>query len=334
MSAIFARLFSRRTKKKAPDSLGPVGGGVTIRISSSATARPGRLPSDSLKPGPNNLQPQEEAPAGETKVAARGVSASAPGSSAVKGMPSEVARSDLAVPNSLREENPMPVSAESQIPLGRQSGPAERTILSSRRVALAEAHDYLSKVQDKINKLAEEFASGSVNRLQFQELYAHYQREKQAVETWMENAAGSEDWHAAGLEGRSILIRRQHTAHVLGYAIYENESGMPLRTIGKFEMDPEMFVPMLSSYRSATKEIFGGGMRSTQIEGGQWLCFVAGDFTTLMALFSNEPAGKQLQTLEEVHRLFERANRYLLRRQPVDAEALVLPHMFYLEAAH
>ena len=225
----------------------------------------------------------------------------------------------------------MPSSAPFQVPLGRDEA-AGRTILSNRSAALVAARDYLEKLQAKINKLAEEFASGSVNRVQFQELYAHYQREKQAVEAWMENTASSADWRGAALDGQSIMIRRQHVARVTGYAIYENETGMPLRTIGKFEIDPEMVVPMLSSYRSATKEIFGAGMRSTLIEGGQWLCFVAGDFTTLMALFSNEPAGKQLQTLEEIHRLFERANRYLLRRQPVDAEALVLPHMFYLEA--
>jgi len=228
----------------------------------------------------------------------------------------------------------MPISVPSQIPSGKPGEPAERTILSSRSAALAGARDYLEKIQVKVNKLAEEFATGSVNRLQFQELYAHYQREKQAVETWMENAVGSEDWHAKALEGKSILIRQQHAARVLGYAIYESETGMPLQTIGKFEIDPEIVVPMLSSYRSATKEIFGAGMRSTLIEGGQWLCFVTGDLTTLMALFSNEPAAKQLQTLEEIHRLFERANRYLLHRQPVDAEALVLPHMFYLDAPH
>lgn len=300
MSSILQRLFPKRSQKKSPDPVRPTAEAVTIRIPSATIALPGV--------------------SRQAKTA--------------EGMLREETGPDSSASDSLRGEDPMPISVLSQIPLGKSGQPAEPTILSSRSAALAGARDYLEKVQIKINKLAEEFASGSVNRLQFQELYAHYQQEKQAVETWMENAAGSEGWHAEALEGKSILIRRQHTARVLGYAIYENESGMPLRTIGKFEIDPEMVVPMLSSYRSATKEIFGAGMRSTLIEGGQWLCFVTGDFSTLMALFSNEPAGKQLQTLEEIHRLFERANRYLLHRQPVDAEALVLPHMFYLDAPH
>jgi hypothetical protein len=105
---------------------------------------------------------------------------------------------------------------------------------------------------------------------------------------------------------------------------------MPLNTIGQFELDPELVVPMLSSYRAATREIFGAGMRSSQIEGGRWLCFVPGEFTTLMALFSTSPASRQLDSLEELHKLFERANRNLLGVGLVDPNELVFPHAFFL----
>jgi hypothetical protein len=87
---------------------------------------------------------------------------------------------------------------------------------------------------------------------------------------------------------------------------------------------------MLSSYRAATREIFGAGMRSSQIEGGKWLCFVPGKFTTLMALFSITPSARQMVTLEELHRLFERANRNLLDRTMIDPSELVFPHTYFL----
>jgi hypothetical protein len=193
-----------------------------------------------------------------------------------------------------------------------------------------QAQVYLERVQSKINKLAEEFAAGTINRSQFQELYDHYRREQQTVRRWLEIAPGSDAWKEATTEGKSVIIRADHVAKVLGYAVYENTSGMPLNTIGQFEVAPELVVPMLSSYRAATREIFGAGMRSSEIEGGRWLCFVPGEYTTLMALFSTSPASRQLESLEDLHRLFEKANRNLLSGGWVDPNELVFPHAYFL----
>ena len=189
---------------------------------------------------------------------------------------------------------------------------------------------YLQRVQAKINRLAEEFAAGTINQAQFQELFDHYRREQQTVKRWIQVAPESDAWKEATTEGKSVIIRAGHEARVLGSAIYENDSGMPLNTIGQFELEPVLVVPMLSSYRAATREIFGAGMRSSQIEGGRWLCFVPGEFTTLMALFSTSPASRQMESLEDLHRLFERANRNLLGGGLVDPNDLVFPHAFFL----
>lgn len=198
----------------------------------------------------------------------------------------------------------------------------------------AQARDYLARIQTKVNRLAEEFAAGSINRSQFHELFEHYQRERRTIETWLESAPHTDEWKKASTEGRSVIIRQRHTSSVLGYAVYENDSGMPLNTIGQFEIDPALMVPMLHSYRSATREIFGASMQSTQIEGGRWVCFVAGAYTTLMALFSTEPAAQQLRSLDELHRLFEQANGPLLQSATVHPEALVFPHAHFLGQTH
>lgn len=189
-----------------------------------------------------------------------------------------------------------------------------------------DAHEYLNRVKLKISKLAEEFASGAINREQFHELYEHYQEEVRKIETWIDLAPYSDAWQEARKEGKSILIRKQHMARVLGYAIYQNESGIPISTIGEFLLDPSLIVPMLSSYRSAAQEIFGAGMRSSQIENGQWLCFVPGETTTLIALFSTEPASKQLDSIREIHKVFEHANCHILGQQVIDPNLLVFPH--------
>jgi hypothetical protein len=49
-----------------------------------------------------------------------------------------------------------------------------------------------------------------------------------------------------------------------------------------------------------------------------------------MALFSTDPAPQQLESIEELHGLFERANRTLLSNQPIDPDELVFPHKFFL----
>jgi hypothetical protein len=193
-----------------------------------------------------------------------------------------------------------------------------------------EAQSYLRRVRTKLDRLAEDFNKGSINRAQFRHLYAHYQREIRTVEGMMEIWPDSETWKGAVTEGQSVIIRQQHVARAEGYAIFENSSGMPVSTLGRFELDPALLVPMLSSYRAATKEIFGSGTRSTEIEDGRWLCFVPGTFTTMLSVFSNEPAAKQLAYLEELHRHFEQANHRHLAEPPLNASDLIFPHQYFL----
>jgi hypothetical protein len=193
-----------------------------------------------------------------------------------------------------------------------------------------EALAYLEKVQAKVRKLAADFNAGTINRAQFRDLYAHYQHQIQGIEKILETAPASDDWKGAMAEGRSMLIRRQHSPRAQGYAIFENDSGMPFGTLGRFELDPALVVPMLSSYRAAAKEAFGAGTRSTEMDDGRWLCFVPGEFTTMLAVFTAEPAGKQLQFLEELHRHFEQANRRHLAHPPLDPSKLLYPHEYYL----
>jgi hypothetical protein len=196
--------------------------------------------------------------------------------------------------------------------------------------ARQQAEQYLQRLQTKVAQLANDFAEGVINREQFQKLYEHYQRERRAVENLLAADSDPAALKAAIGEGQSLFIRRQHLAHPQGYAIYENESGMPLTTLGDFELDPALVVPMLSSFRAATQEIFGAGLRATAIEGGRWLCFVPGEFTTFLALFTNEPAPRQLSHIEDLHRLFEKANRHRLSRPPIEPDALLFPHELFL----
>lgn len=189
---------------------------------------------------------------------------------------------------------------------------------------------YLDKLRGKIGSLAAKFAAGRINRRQFEELYNHYQTEIRQVENMLRLSPSGDSWKDAVTEGQSILIRRRAAARLLGFAIYDNHSGLPIRDGGKFGVDPDLFVPMLSSYRSATQEIFGAGVRTMQIEGGRWLCFIPGRLTTSLMLFSLEPSGDQVKHLEQMHAVFEHANAATLEKPPVDPQALACLHEYYL----
>ncbi len=206
----------------------------------------------------------------------------------------------------------------------QQAGSADSYAASGPEGARA----YVNKVQKKIDKLVSDFAKRKINSAQFQELYTHYQLEIRRIEAVA--AVWPEYWKDAAREGESLVIRKRHMATPQAFAIYENHSGMPLATLGKFTLDPALVVPMLSSYHSATREIFGAGMRQTEIEGGQRLCFVQGKYSTLLAIFNNEPIPGQLEDLEELHRHFEEANRVFLASEPVPVDKLIFPHRYFL----
>jgi hypothetical protein len=207
--------------------------------------------------------------------------------------------------------------------------PSAQTDSSSVADSRDQAEHHLREVQAKTNKLAEDFARGEINRATFVHLYDHYQQQRQAIERMME--ISPENWRQAVSQGMSIAIRREHFAKPLGFSIYENSTGMPVATLGKFDLDPALMVPMLSAYREATREMFGSRMRSTQIENGRWVCFVSGQFTTLIALYNTEPAARQLQQMEETHLFFERANKPRLQQSPIHIDGMVFPHEYYLQ---
>jgi hypothetical protein len=199
--------------------------------------------------------------------------------------------------------------------------------------SLREGEEYLNKTYAKMTQCVEDFASGKINRAQFQQLYAHYEREIAVISQLLAEADDPNAWRKAVTEGESVYIRKRHQARSTGFAIYDTDSGMPIETLGDFEVDSALLVPMLSSYHSATTEIFRAGMRNTQMENGQWLCFVPGRFTTLITLFSQEPTEQQLEMLSRMHDHFEIANREALETRTAQPGELALPFLAILKQA-
>lgn len=190
---------------------------------------------------------------------------------------------------------------------------------------------YIEEIHRKMNRVVQEFANGQINRTQFHHLYDRYQRQIMRI-THLMAEADPGNWQDALKETEdTILIKKRLTAKAVGMSVYTNKSGMPLETLGEFAIEAELIVPMLSSYRSAAAEIFRAGMRSTEMENGQWLCFVPGSFTTLIVLFSLEPSENQMAMIERMHQDFEKANQAALEAGHVDPSKLAYPFYSFVQ---
>lgn len=184
----------------------------------------------------------------------------------------------------------------------------------------------MKRIRTKMAHLADAFASGAINRSQFEEMYAHYQKQRRYVELLSSGMADEDEARMVIAEGSTVMIKRRHEAKVLAYAVYSNETSLPLLTQGDFRMDTALVVGMLSGFCSATEEMFGAGLSKTEVEDGKVLCFVPGAHTTLITLYSTEPSPAQLDILDGLHRDFEVANSTNLTSGSMDPEQLVFPH--------
>jgi hypothetical protein len=191
-----------------------------------------------------------------------------------------------------------------------------------------DAHRFLDRLRSKTTQVVQDFSEGRINQRQFQVVYSHYQRQRAAVEKALIEMPGSGAWRAAAVEGHTSFLRQQHAAQVLSYAIYDTSSGLPLTHVGEFIVDDALLVPMLSTFRSSTQELFGAGMKRIELEGGRFLCYVPGRYTTLIAIFSAEPATMQLQTIEDLHRDFEIVNHLNLASGNASKLALTFTHLW------
>lgn len=187
--------------------------------------------------------------------------------------------------------------------------------------------NFIGDVHKKMSRIAQEFAAGELNRAQFLRLYDRYQRQILLVAQMIAESDPA-GWRDAIADGEDTLeIRRRFESMPVGLSVYSNHSGMPIETVGDFVAEAELVTPMLEVYASATAEIFNAAVRSIELDSGAWLCFVRGQHTSLLALFSIEPASFQVGLIERLHADFEVANHKALAEGETDASQLT--HSFY-----
>jgi hypothetical protein len=198
--------------------------------------------------------------------------------------------------------------------------PPSKTITAPTTAVDPDTAQYLGQLEAKLDRTVQDLADGIINRAQFENLYRHYQNQRRMLQGLL--AEGSGQVPGSLTTGESMIIRQKYAAKVLAYAVYDNESSVPLHTMGNFPMDSDLVVGFLSGFRSAAAEILGAGAAKAEAEDGKVLCYVPGQYSTLIVLYSSDPAEVDEQSLRQTHLHFETLNEVLLKQRPIPAEKL------------
>lgn len=192
---------------------------------------------------------------------------------------------------------------------------------------MLEARAYLERVRLKMEKLVQDFVEGRVNRLQFEELYRHYQEERNTVENLITLQPNSNTWQTAITEGESLMIRRRYAAQASSYVVFDKQSHDPIRQHGEPSPYNRTKIRLVLNEMCIASDIGRAKALDLGVGGaGQWLCYVCGQCATLIVFFNKEPARVQLQLLEDLHNHFERLNWRIMTRPHYDPVDLVFPY--------
>jgi hypothetical protein len=192
-----------------------------------------------------------------------------------------------------------------------------------------ETERFLQELEAKLDRTVQDLADGLINRAQFENLYRHYQNQRRMLHGLLTEGRGQVP--ASLTTGESMVIRQKYAAKVLAYAVYDNESSVPLRTVGNFPVDSDLVVGFLSGFRSAAAEILGAGAAKAEAEDGKVLCYVPGQYSTLLVLYSSDPAEVDMRSLRQTHLHFETLNASLLKQRPIPADTLLFNYDMVLK---
>ena len=190
---------------------------------------------------------------------------------------------------------------------------------------------YSQELETKLDRTVQDLADGIINRAQFENLYRHYQNQRRMVQGLV--AEGSDQVPDSMTAGESMIIRQRYASKVLAYAVYDNESSVPLHTRGNFPVDSDLVVGFLSGFRSAAAEILGAGAAKAEAEDGKVLCYVPGQYSTLIVIYSSDPAEVDTKSLRQTHLHFETINGNLLKQRPIPTDELLFNYDIVLKVS-
>jgi len=189
----------------------------------------------------------------------------------------------------------------------------------------------LYNLRQKMEQIADEFASGTINRAQFNALYRRYSEQRLIIERLMRRNPDTEAWRQViGTRGHTTFLRSHFEAQPLYYATYIHEQTEPIHRGGSSLSDDTFIVKIVQAvWQLGERPKVGVGRRP--LPGGEWLILAIGEYAITAVIFSLEPSLAQARLVRDLHLDFERANLTMLERHWLDATHLVFPQRALLQ---
>lgn len=194
----------------------------------------------------------------------------------------------------------------------------------------SKAEAFKAAVEEKIQKLINDFAEGKISREQFHILYERYNARLKIADYAV--MSGNPDAVEIAQGGPpTIAVKDAYMGRALGLMIYHNTAEVTLETLGTFDIPMQLLQPTLEDF---TMQMLARTLVDRKVEKitkERWLLFVPGQFTTLVVLFEHEPSAMQIRELERMQHDFEQANHAKLQRSKVDPEQLAFPFRVFIK---
>ena len=219
------------------------------------------------------------------------------------------------------------VSVEDFVPEGTLAGRSiEETLKMERETQdFPELVEMLSNIDEKLERLEDDFENGRINGSQYRAIRRHYQEQREVAMRLREAHPSSDRWKVVLEEGRTTFLMQLNEALCTCVAIYDLESRDQIFIQGEMPEAAEEAMGLLRTFGPPRKESGSGRMLATHLDDGSGLLLIPGHYTAVLAVFSQDPPGWQVRALKEVLLNFEAANRAALRKS--DHKRLVFPDL-------
>lgn len=189
-----------------------------------------------------------------------------------------------------------------------------------------ELMDMLTSLDEKLDRLEDDFEHGRINASQYRAIRRHYQEQRQVAMRLKEAHPSSDRWRVVLEEGRTTFLMQLNEATCTCTALFDLESKEQIFSQGEMPQAAEEAMGLLRTFgQDRSKETGPGRMLATHLDDGSCLLLIPGRFTAVLSVFTQDPPGWQVRALREVLLNFEAANRAALRKSQSDK--LIFPDL-------
>lgn len=183
----------------------------------------------------------------------------------------------------------------------------------------------------KIERVADEFSAGQINRGQFNAMYKRYSEQRTIIERLIARNPESDAWkQVISVPGQTGFLRSQYAAMPIACSVYLHDQLSPMLKMGPAVMDDGTIARLLMRvWAMPVRPPQGMGRRA--LPGGEWMLMATGLYAATLVIFSQEPSITQAYLIRDQHADFERANLLLLTRGSPAPEKMVFPQRALLE---